>query len=134
MRKVGVYRSPWQDFPDVVIQTTVTLLKSRPGYEEAKLGAGDAALQLVQGLITPKKVAFPFDTVVPVMQIDRNKPNALPLVYAAALAKHFEAYLEIGIRQINVVSRTCADPQTRILGQPMFTGEIEAGGRVTHRR
>jgi hypothetical protein len=43
MPKPGVYRSPWRDFPDVVIQTTITHLRSRPGYSEAKRGAGDAA-------------------------------------------------------------------------------------------
>jgi len=50
------------------------------------------------------------------MQFDRDKPKALPIVYAAALAKHFDAYLETGVRQINVVSHTFADAQTRILG------------------
>jgi hypothetical protein len=29
MPKPGVYRSPWRDFPDVVIQTTVHKLRSR---------------------------------------------------------------------------------------------------------
>jgi len=68
--------------------------------------------------------------IVPVMQFDRDKPNALPPVYAAALAKHFDAYLEIGVRQANVVSHTFADAHTRILGQPMFIGKIQAVSRV----
>ena len=61
------------------------------------------------------------------MQFDRDKPKALPIVYAAALAKHFDAYLETGVRQINVVSHTFADAQTRILGQPIFNGKDPAG-------
>jgi hypothetical protein len=130
MPKPGVYRSPWRDFPDVVIQTTVTKLRSRPGYDQAKHGAGDAAYHAVQELINPEKILFAFDTVVPVMQFDRDKPNALPIVYATALAKHFDAYLETGVRQINVVSHTFADVQTRILGQPMFMGKIQPGSRV----
>ena len=64
------------------------------------------------------------------MQFDRDKPNALPLVYATALAKHFDAYLEIWVRQVNVVSHTFADAQRRILGQPMFMGKIQPGSRV----
>jgi hypothetical protein len=92
MPKPGVYRSPWQDFPDVVIQTTVHKLRSRPAYDQAKRGVGEAAFEVVQELITPEKIPFAFDTVVPVMQFDRDKPNALPLVYATALAKHFDAY------------------------------------------
>jgi hypothetical protein len=130
MPKPGVYRSPWRDFPDVVIQTTVTKLRSRPGYDQAKRGEGDAAYHVVQELIKPEKIPFEIDIIVPVMQFDRDKPNALPLVYATALAKHFDAYLEIGVRQVNVVSHTFADAQTRILGQPMFMGKIQPGSRV----
>jgi hypothetical protein len=130
MPKAGVYRSPWRDLPDVVIQTTVHKLRSRPAYEQAKRGAGQAAFEVVQELVKPGKIQFVFDTVVPVMQFDRDKPNALPIVYAAALAKHFDAYLETGVRQVNVVSHTLADAQTRILGQPMFMGKIQPGSRV----
>jgi hypothetical protein len=130
MPKPGVYRSPWHDFPDVVIQTTVHKLRSRPAYDEAKRGVGEAAFEVVQELIKPEKITFAFDIIVPVMQFDRDKPNALPLVYATALAKHFDAYLEIGVRQANVVSHTFADAQTRILGQPMFIGKIHPGSRV----
>jgi hypothetical protein len=130
MPKPGVYRSPWQDFPDVVIQTTVHKLRSRPAYDQAKRGVGEAAFKVVQELIKPEKIPFAFDMIVPVMQFDRDKPNALPLVYATALAKHFDAYLEIGVRQANVVSHTFADAQTRILGQPMFIGKIQPGSRV----
>lgn len=84
----------------------------------------------MQELIKPAKITFGFDTVVPVMQFDRDKPNALPLVYATALAKHFNAYLEIGVRQVNVVSHTFADAQARILGQPIFMGKIQRGSHV----
>jgi hypothetical protein len=101
-----------------------------PSYEQAKRGAGQAAFEVVQELVKPEKIPFVFDTVVPVMQFDRDKPNALPIVYAAAIAKHFEAYLETGVRQVNVVSHTFADAQTRILGQPIFMGKIQTGSRV----
>ena len=130
MPRLSVYRLPWRDFPDVVIQTTVHKLRSRPAYEQAKRGAGQAAFEVLQELIKPEKIPFVFDTVVPVMQFDRDKPNALPIVYAAAIAKHFEAYLETVVRQVNVVSHTFADAQTRILGQPMFMGKIQPGSRV----
>jgi len=130
MPRLSVYRLPWRDFPDVVIQTTVHKLRSRPAYEQAKRGAGQAAFEVLQELIKPEKIPFVFDTVVPVMQFDRDKPNALPIVYAASIAKHFEAYLETGVRQVNVVSHTFADAQTRILGQPMFMGKIQPGSRV----
>jgi hypothetical protein len=66
MPKPGVYRSPWRDFPDVVIQTTVTKLRSRPGYDQAKRGEGDAAYHVVQELIKPEKIPFEIDIIVPV--------------------------------------------------------------------
>ena len=114
-----VYRSPWGDFPDVVIQTTVNKLRSRPAYDAAKRGGGEAAFEVIRELIKPEKISFQFDTVVPVMQFDRAYPNALPIGYAIALTKHFEANLELGILQANVVSHTDADAETRILGQPV---------------
>jgi hypothetical protein len=130
MSKPSVYRSPWRNFPDVIIQTNVTKLRSRLGYDQAKRGAGEAAFEVVRELIQPEKIPFAIDTIVPIMQFDRDKPNALPIVYAAALAKHFDAYLETGIRQVNIVSHTVADAQTRILGQPMFIGTIQPGSRA----
>ena len=98
---------------------------SRPNAERGKPPS-----KLSRKLVKPGKIAFVFDTVVPIMQFDRDKPNALPIVYAAALAKHFDAYLETGVRQVNVVSHTFADAQTRILGQPMFMGKIQPRSRV----
>ena len=57
-------------------------------------------------MIKPEKIPFAaIDTIVPIMQFDRDKPNALPMVYSAALAKHFDIYLETGVRQVNVVSQ-----------------------------
>jgi hypothetical protein len=125
-----VYRSPWGDFPDVVIQTTVNKLRSRPAYDAAKRGGGEAAFEVIRELIKPEKISFQFDTVVPVMQFDRAYPNALPIGYAIALTKHFEANLELGILQANVVSHTDADAETRILGQPVYMGKLERGTRV----
>ena len=81
-------------------------------------------------MIKPEKIPFSFDTVVPVRQFDRARPNALPTVCAAAIARHFDAYLETGVLQLNVVSHTFADAQTRILGQPIFMGKIRPGSRV----
>jgi hypothetical protein len=53
-----VYRSPWGDFPDVVIQTTVNKLRSRPAYDAAKRGGGEAAFEVIRELIKPGKISF----------------------------------------------------------------------------
>jgi hypothetical protein len=38
---VRIFRSDWNDFPDVVVQTTVTKLTTHPKYREAKQGKHD---------------------------------------------------------------------------------------------
>ena len=89
MPELRVHRSPWRDFPDVIVQTTVNKLRSRAAYDQAKRGLGEAAFEVIQELFRPEKIQFDFDTVVPVMQFDRAYPNALPI----ALAKHGPSFL-----------------------------------------
>jgi hypothetical protein len=114
MPEIRVHRSPWRDFPDVIVQTTVDKLRSRAAYDKAKRGVGEAAFKVIQELFKPEKIQFDFDTVVPVMQFDRAYPNALPIAYAIALAKHFEADLELEILQANVeVERDLISERTR---------------------
>jgi hypothetical protein len=130
MPELRVHRSPWRDFPDVIVQTTVNKLRSQTAYDRAKRGVGEAAFEVIQELFKPEKIRFDFDTVVPVMQFDRAYPNALPIAYAIALARHFEADLELEILQANVVSHTAAAAETRILGQPVYIGKLQRGSRV----
>lgn len=125
-----IYRSPWDGFPDVIVQTTIAKLRSNRAYAAAKRGDEEAAFELVRGLVKPQKIAFQFDAVVPVAQFDRGWPNALPLVYATEIARCFNADLSLGIVQRNVVSHTGADAATRILGQPVFMGELEVGSHI----
>jgi hypothetical protein len=68
MPELRVYRSPWDDFPDVVIQTTVSKLRSRPAYDAAKRGGGEAAFEVIKEVFKPEKIQF-----------DRAYPNALPI-------------------------------------------------------
>src|ERR1700732_4863075 len=97
MPELRVHRSPWRDFPDVIVQTPVNKLRTCAAYDKAKQGVGEAAFEVIQELFKPEKIQFNFDAVVPVMQFDRACPNALPIGYAIALAKHFEADLELEI-------------------------------------
>ena len=75
----------------------------------------------------PKRFNSVFDTVAPVMQFHRAYPNALPIAYAIALAKHFEADLELGILQANVVSHTAADAEHGSSGSLFTLGNCSAG-------
>ena len=91
-----IYRSPWDGFPDVIVQTTIAKLRSNRAYAAAKRGDEEAAFELVRGLVKPQKIASQFDAVVPVVQFDRGWPNALPLVYGTAIAGHFDLDLSLG--------------------------------------
>ena len=125
-----IYRSPWEDFPDVVVQTTVARLQAQPSYRAAKQGDHEAAREALGPLIKPDKVPWGFDAVVPVAQLDRDHQNALPFVYAYALADHRGAAVLTAVKQDNVVSHTGADARTRVLAQPTFKGDAQPGLRV----
>jgi len=125
-----IFRSPWGDFPDVVVQTTVARMQSQPAYRAAKQGNTEAAREVLGPLVKPRKVPWPFDAVIPVTQFDRDHRNALPLLYAYWLATQNGVDVLKNVYQDNVVSHTGADARTRILSQPTFAGEVEPGLRV----
>jgi hypothetical protein len=46
-----IFRSAWNDFPDVLVQTTVTKLTTHPKYREAKQGDPTAAVEMLSPFI-----------------------------------------------------------------------------------
>jgi hypothetical protein len=125
-----IYRSPWEDFPDAIVQTTVARMQAQPAYGAAKRGDHAAAREALRPLVKPDKVPWPFDAVVPVTQFDRDHQNALPGVYAHFLAAHRGAAVLTSVYQDKVVSHTGADARSRLLAQPTFGGEVRPGLRV----
>ena len=99
MPELRVHRSPWGDFPDVIVQTNMTKLQSHPAYRAAKEGDMVAAFQVVERVRKPSKVQWEADEIVAVAQIDRDKKNALPIAYAILLGR------EMGI-PVNSTSST----------------------------
>jgi hypothetical protein len=125
-----IFRSPWNAFPDVAVQTTVAKLKAHPDYDAAKHGDQDAALRVIAQIFKPGKVTDSCDLIVPVLQLDQGKQNMLAIAYALRLGRELGAEVFLGICQSNQVSHTGADATTRILGQPTFLGQIPPGRRV----
>lgn len=125
-----VYRAPWKDFPDVVVQTTIAKLKAHRDYANAKAGDPESGIRVVSDLLKPGKVKFKIDAIVPVLQFDANKRNWIPISYAALLSQELQVPVLGEVKQSNQVSHTGADAASRILGQPMFDGKVEAGIRV----
>ena len=86
MPELRVYRLPWGDFPDVIVQTTIAKLKAHPDYPNAKAGNPESGIRVVSDLLKPGKVTFKIDAIVPVLQFDANNRNSIPISYAALLA------------------------------------------------
>jgi hypothetical protein len=124
MPELCVYRSPWGDFPDVIVQTNVTKLQSHPGYRAAKGGDMVAAFQASGKCLETLKSSVGTGEIVAVAQFDRDKNNALPIAYAILLGREMGIPVNSTVVQENIVSHTGADAPTRVLGQPIFDGVI----------
>ncbi len=125
-----VQRAPWADFPDVILHTNATKLKAQPSYRAAKAGDPASAIEVADAIIRPEKIDVDFDVVVPVMQMDTGKHNAIPKAAAFILAIKLNRKALLTVYQTNEVSHTKANAATRILAQPRFAGVVEPGLRV----
>src|SRR5438105_8600788 len=106
-------RDPWNGFPDVMVHSSISKLKSLPDYYAAKWGDHQAASRLAHALVREVKSHVTVDYVVPVIQVDRGRYNAIPVAFAAVLAKHIGARLWLDVYQINKVDHTDAGAQDR---------------------
>jgi hypothetical protein len=126
-----IYRLPWGDFPDVIVHTTVSKLKAHPDYASAKAGDPGAGIRLALELVKPEKITFPIvDAIVPVVQPDAGRKNAIPIAVAAVLAQRLGLEPVGTITQSNDVAHTSANAPSRILAQPTFSGKIRPYARV----
>src|SRR5260221_5758480 len=114
-----IYRLPWGDFPDVIVHTTVSKLKAHPDYASAKAGDPGAGIRLALELVKPEKITFPVvDAIVPVVQPDASRKNAIPIAVAAILAQRLGLEPVGTITQTNDVAHTSANAPSRILAHP----------------
>ena len=84
-----IFRSPWNGFPDIAVQTTVAKLKSHPDYAAAKSGDQDAALRVIDQIFKPGNVTDSCDLIVPVLQLDAGRQNMLAVAYALKLLENY---------------------------------------------
>jgi hypothetical protein len=82
-----IFRTPWNAFPDITVQTTVGKLKSHPDYHAAKAGDQDAALRVIDQVFKPGKLTDSCDLIVPVLQLDAGRQNMLAVAYALRLGQ-----------------------------------------------
>jgi hypothetical protein len=120
-------RAEWDDFPAVIVHSSIFHLKRQPEYYAAKFGNHTAAARLVKPLVRPERIAHQVDFVVPVIQIDRRHYNAIPVALGAYLARELGAKLWLEAYQRNKVDHTEASAVERMLNQPIFEGVAPAG-------
>ena len=135
MSKFGVgERAPWGDFPRVIRNDDLGALQDEPEYQAAKAGDKQAALDLVDRLLTDDTAQRIKDQtgdrkplVLPVLAVEAAGNNKIPLAMAEVLADRLGLGIELGIVQREKVGRTGAGSDHRLAFNPSFKGDVKAG-------
>ena len=127
-------RTPWRDFPDVLIHASESAVKQHPAYKAAKVGDDDAATALVLDTFNMaraqelKRIAGnATPTLVSAHALEREGVNAIPEVFAERLSQVLGWPAETGVVQTNVVSHTGANGFWRLARQAEFDGPVQPG-------
>ncbi len=127
-------RTPWNQFPDVLIHASESTVKKHPAYEAAKSGDDVSAthlvltcLNLAQVVALNQLVAGKRPTLVSAHAMERHGVNAIPEVFADELGRLLSWPVDTGIVQTNVVSHTGANGFWRLARQAEFDGTVQAG-------
>ena len=127
-------RAPWGDFPKVVRNGDLGSLTNEPEYQAAKQGDAEAALNLVERLISDDTVAQlktligdDKPRIVPVLAVEAAGNNKIPAMMAVVLADRLGLEVETDIVQREKVARTGAGSDHRLAFNPTFEGEVIPG-------
>ena len=127
-------RTPWNEFPDVIIHSPELAVKKHEVYEEAKAGDSDAAFQLVQETISLDAVEKVIDLaggrsplLASAHAFEKTGVNAIPEALADELGERTGFPVDGSIIQINVVGHTGANGFSRLARQALFDGDVVAG-------
>jgi adenine/guanine phosphoribosyltransferase-like PRPP-binding protein len=127
-------RTPWGDFPDVLIHSDESTVKKHPCYVAAKSGDGNSAIELVLATMSPLQnvrlaqlLQGHTPTLVSAHAYEREGVNAIPEIFADELGKELGWPVDTAVLQTNVVAHTGADGFSRLARQAEFAGAIESG-------
>ena len=128
------HRTPWRQFPDVVILAAEAEVKRNPDYPAAKAGNIAAARQLVSGSADSHSLSriaalLPHNqvTVTSVHAFEAEGINRIPTVLAELLSARLHLSVEASIVQINRVGHTGASGYRRLAFPALFDGHVEPG-------
>lgn len=127
-------RTPWENFPSVVIHAAETAVKRHASYAAAKSGDVDAAMTLVAHTIFARAVdtlrarlAGRAPMVLAVHAIEYASVNVIPQVMAGVLADRLGLRVATGVIQINRVGHTGSSGFHRLANPALFDGPVSAG-------
>jgi N12 class adenine-specific DNA methylase len=108
-------------------------LQAHPDYKAAKAGDVEAAVRFVRDLVKPETVAearrrFNANTIFAAVSArEATGDNAIPQVLARGYAQAVGAVADRNIVQVESVYHTGAGAMERLLTQPTFAGDVQAG-------
>ena len=119
----------WGNFPNVLVQTSVSKVIQHPLHKKAKSGDNESAIELVRDLIKISKIkSLPKDAVVvPILAEEEIGMNKIPLAYAHAIGDINGNDVNVGIFQTNRTHHSNKNAVGRLLSRANFTGDIIAG-------
>lgn len=129
-------RVPWPpDFPQVIIHTDVGSRDSHPGYQAAKAGDAESALELAIDLVSDAAVADLAALIagrpallLPVIADETTGFNAIPDAMAQVLGRDLDLPVVSGeIVQTNKVGHTRAPAFQRLVTPAAFEGPVVGG-------
>ena len=121
-----------ENFPNVVVMTTVPNLYAQGGYQAAKAGNAKAALDVVLTAARENKFfdlqkRFPNAILVPVRALERAGNNRLPGEFAAYFGHVTGLRVNDGIVQNNQTGHTGSGSDYRMAHRPSFDGAVIPG-------
>ena len=127
-------RTGWGHFPDVLIFSDEMTVKHHPDYAAAKAGDADAAIRLINGLVTQDNVEElsrlingKQPVLVGVHALEKQGINEIPVALCGFLTERLGLPVDHHIIQVNVVGHTSADGFSRLAKQAIFDGRVETG-------
>lgn len=127
-------RSDWGDFPPLVRNGNLEEMKTTDGYREAKAGDPQAALNLVQSLLSEqtvddiKKMANGREPIIVGIRAEESKgKNQIPTMMVHVLSQQTGWEKDENLYQISYAGRTGSDSSYRLAFPAVFGGEVKAG-------
>ena len=125
-------RTPWNEFPSVIIHSPESVVKGHPDYKAAKSGDAQAAFRLVKDTMSTAAVNAVGKmcqgknvVLVSAHAVEREGVNAIPEALADLMADELGLTVDGNLVQTNIVGHTGASGFARLARPAVFDGPVE---------